>query len=161
MPHGERDAMSSHTRATGFWHNRRCVNYMTDNSDGIAPEVVAVGEMASVETEKRATIAIFAAANAALLPLYANLITVLTSPSTFDRDRSFQLALGVALIIVMLLRWRRAVGLIVNGLAVVAAVIALFWSEEPLMYLAYTLALTIVLAVVHAFIYFFMMRKRA
>lgn len=115
--------------------------------------------MTSADTQKRATIAAFIAMNAAMLPLYANLITVLTSPSAFGRQRSFPLALGVVLVIVTLLRWKRALGAIVNALVALAAVLALFWSDEPLTYLAYTLYLTVAVLFLHGLIYFFTMRK--
>lgn len=109
---------------------------------------------------ERTIVAAITAANVPLLPLYANMIAVLASTSEFARERSYPLALVVILTVVTLFRWRRGVGMLVNGIVAAAAVIALAWSDEPLSYLAYAGYLLIGVVILHALIYWLVLRGR-
>jgi hypothetical protein len=90
------------------------------------------------EAGRRTAMVVVIIFNVALLPILANVVAVLSPSSSEVGRRKFQIALLVVAILASLLRWRLIVGIAIDILLVVAAVLALFWSPEPFAYLAYS-----------------------
>ena len=85
----------------------------------------------------RRTVTAIIGINIPFLPLIANMITVWSGAWAFGRLHSYQLALLVLLAIVTALRTRLRLGIAFNIVVVIASLVMLFWSSEPLAYLAY------------------------
>ncbi len=97
--------------------------------------------------------------NVALMPLYANLIAVTCSGWEFGRSHIFPLSGVIIVPVVALIRWRLPVGIVVNAVVAVVALVMLFWSAEPLVYLSYTGGLVMACAVVLGLIYVWTRRR--